>query len=173
MNQPRVNLFSSISHNFWLGRSQYINQFSIAYVCTLWFTDVVMTVSTCSWVWLGAVVDRGPVWSQWCGWGPLLIGGWCERRAVLQGPEWLASLVAIFRYRELISRYREMKKISRYPKINSRYLKIISRYRETDYFPISEIDFPISGIRIPDIGKCWIKTKMAFHTFHLCTIRDV
>ena len=53
----------------------------------------------------------------------------------------------ISRYREIISRYRKMRFISRYRelfpdigKLNSRYQKII-RY------------FPISGIRIPDIGK--------------------
>ena len=73
----------------------------------------------------------------------------------------------ISRYRKLISRYREFEfpisgnnsryremlnknpngfpYFSRYRKINSRYPKIISRYREIDYFPISEIDFPISG----------------------------
>ena len=75
---------------------------------------------------LGAVVDRG------------------RGRAVLQGGEVTCFCrVAIFGYRELISRYREIKHISRYRKINSRYPKIISRYREIDYFPISEIDFPI------------------------------
>ena len=71
-------------------------------------------------------------------------------------------------YREIISRYRKIRFISRYRelfpdigKLNSRYPKIIP------YFPISEIRipdigksfpnignyFPISGIRIPDIGK--------------------
>ena len=71
-------------------------------------------------------------------------------------------------YREIISRYRKMRFISRYRelfpdigKLNSRYPKLIS------YFPISEIRipdigksfpdignyFPISGIRITDIGK--------------------
>ena len=85
---------------------------------------------------LGAVVDRG------------------RGRAVLQGGEVTCFCrVAIFGYRELISRYREIKHISRYRQIDSRYPKIISRYREIDYFPISEIDFPISGIQIPDIGK--------------------
>ena len=70
-------------------------------------------------------------------------------------------------YREIISRYRKMKFISRYRelfpdigKLNSRYQKLIP------YFPISEIRipdigksfpdignyFPISGIRITDIG---------------------
>ena len=84
----------------------------------------------------GAVVDRGR-----CG------------RAVLEGGGVTCFCRAIFGYRELISRYREIKHISRYRKINCRYPKIISRYREIDYFPISEIDFPISGIQIPDIGK--------------------
>ena len=71
-------------------------------------------------------------------------------------------------YREIISRYRKMRFISRYRelfpdigKLNSRYQKIIP------YFPISGIRipdigkwfsdignyFPISGIRISDIGK--------------------
>ena len=71
-------------------------------------------------------------------------------------------------YPEIISSYRKMRFISRYRelfpdigKLNSRYQKIIP------YFPISEIRipdigksfpdignyFPISEIRIPDIGK--------------------
>ena len=75
---------------------------------------------------------------------------------------------AIWFFREIISRYRKMRFISRYRelfpaigKLNSRYQKIIP------YFPISGIRipdigkwfpdignyFPISRIRIPDIGK--------------------
>ena len=82
-------------------------------------------------------------------------------------------------YREIISRYRKMRFISRYRelfpdigKLNSRYQKIIP------YFPISEIrihdigkSFPDIGNSnsryqeiISDIGKWWIKTQMAFHT---------
>ena len=84
----------------------------------------------------------------------------------------------ISRYREIISRYRKMRLISRYRelfpdigKLNSRYQKIIP------YFPISEIRIPDIGKSFPDIGnsnsryqkiisdigKCWIKTQMAFH----------
>ena len=82
-------------------------------------------------------------------------------------------------YREIISRYRKMRFISRYRelfpdigKLNSRYQKIIP------YFPISEIRIPDIGKSFPDIGnsnsryqeiisdigKWWIKTQMAFHT---------
>ena len=68
-------------------------------------------------------------------------------------------------YREIISRYRKMRFISRYRelfpdigKLNSRYPKIIP------YFPISEIRIPDIGKSFPDIGKCWIKTQMAFHS---------
>ena len=81
-------------------------------------------------------------------------------------------------YREIISRYRKMRFISGYRelfpdigKLNSRYQKIIP------YFPISEIRIPDIGKSfpdignsnsryrkiIPDIGKWWIKTQMAFH----------
>ena len=91
----------------------------------------------------------------------------------------ISVILLISGYREIISRYRKMRLISRYRelfpdigKLNSRYQKIIP------YFPISEIRipdigksfpdignyFPISGIRIPDIGKWWIKTQMAFHS---------
>ena len=82
-------------------------------------------------------------------------------------------------YREIISRYRKMRFISRYRelfpdigKLNSRYQKIIP------YFPISEIRIPDIGKSFPDIGnsnsryqeiisdigKWWIKTQMASHT---------
>ena len=88
-------------------------------------------------------------------------------------------------YREIISRYRKMRFISRYRelfpdigKLNSRHQKIIP------YFPISEIRIPDIGKSFPDIGnsncswnsnsryqeiisdigKWWIKTQMAFHT---------
>ena len=57
-------------------------------------------------------------------------------------------------YREIISRYRKMRFISRYRelfpdigKLNSRYQKIIP------YFPISEIRIPDIGKSFPDIGN--------------------
>ena len=110
-----------------------LNRIYTAHQTNVWWIMKVFRVhwvSTCNWC--------------WCGWWPLLIEGRCGR-AVLQEPEWPASVVAIFGYRELISRYREIHQISRYRKINCRYPKIISRYREIDYFPISEIYFLISG----------------------------
>ena len=80
----------------------------------------------------------------------------------------ISVILLISGYREIISRYLKMRFISGYRelfpdigKLNSRYQKIIP------YFPISKIRIPdigkwfpdignyflISGIRIPDIGK--------------------
>ena len=69
--------------------------------------------------------------------------------------------VAIFGYRELISRYREIKHISRYRKIIDYWLFLDIG----NWFP--DIGNSNSRYReiIPDIGKCWIKTQMAFHRY--------
>ena len=103
-------------------------------------------------------------------WGPLLIGGgvvgWCCRVA-----EWPASVG--WRFSDIGNWFPDIGKSSTFPDIGKS-------------IPDIENHFPISGNRsfpdignwfpdignsnsryrkiIPDIGKCWIKTQMAFHT---------
>ena len=123
-------------------------------VCTLRFTEVVMTVSASR-------------WGRYS-WGPLLIGGgvvgWCCRMA-----EWPASVG--WRFSDIGNWFSDIGKSSTFPDIGksipdirksfpdigkstiSRYRKLISRYREI----------------IPDIGKCWIKPKwLSIHLMYIC-----
>ena len=125
---------------------------------------LVALIEFCIYVCIGTVIywshNDGLRWGRYC-WGPLLIGGVVGR--CCRVAKWPASVG--WRFSDIGNWFPDIGKSNTFPDIGksipdirksfpdigkliiSRYRKLISRYREI----------------IPDLGKCWIKTQMAFH----------
>ena len=110
-------------------------------VCTLRFTEVVMTVSASR-------------WGRY-NWGPLLIGGGVVGRCCRMA-EWPASVG--WRFSDIGNWFPDIGKSSTFPDIGKSIPDIRKSFPDIGKSTISRY-----RKLIPDIGKCWIKTEMAFH----------